>query len=256
MPVTGFHPAGRASVRGDAPAALFLIAVWFALLTGLAEVAGLAAAKLVLGRYLHLPPYVVWMAPVADLVVLGGAALVLWLLARSWPTLVSLRRAAFVFALLAALSLALMVTKLHGWAALLLAAGAAAQSSRLIAAHRDGFRSLVRRTTVGMAAVVVALAAVVHAGPRLAEWRSLAALAQASPGVPNVLLIVLDTVRAPSLSLYGYARPTTPQLERLAARGVVFQRAFSTSPWTLPSHASMFTGRYPHELSADWALER
>jgi arylsulfatase A-like enzyme len=63
---------------------------------------------------------------------------------------------------------------------------------------------------------------------------------------------VLDTVRAQSLSLHGYERPTTPQLERLAKTGVCFDRAISTSPWTLPSHASMFTGRWPYELSADW----
>ena len=63
------------------------------------------------------------------------------------------------------------------------------------------------------------------------------------------MLIVLDTVRAKSLSLYGYSRATTPNLDRLAARGVVFERALSTAPWTLPSHGSMFTGRFPHELS-------
>jgi len=69
------------------------------------------------------------------------------------------------------------------------------------------------------------------------------------PGMPNVLLIVLDTVRAKSLGLYGYGRPTTPRLERLARYGTVFKSAFSTAPWTLASHATMFTGRYPHELS-------
>ena len=67
-----------------------------------------------------------------------------------------------------------------------------------------------------------------------------------------MLLIVWDTVRAENLSLHGYGRPTTPNLERLAARGVRFEHAFATSPWTLPSHASLFTGRWPHELSAGW----
>lgn len=69
---------------------------------------------------------------------------------------------------------------------------------------------------------------------------------------PNVLLIVLDTVRAQELSLYGYPRRTTPRLERLAATGVRFDRAIATSSWTLPSPAGMFTGRFPHALSADW----
>jgi arylsulfatase A-like enzyme len=67
-----------------------------------------------------------------------------------------------------------------------------------------------------------------------------------------VLLIVWDTVRARNLSMHGYGRRTTPHLERLAARGVRFEHAFATAPWTLPSHASLFTGRWAHELTAGW----
>jgi arylsulfatase A-like enzyme len=60
-----------------------------------------------------------------------------------------------------------------------------------------------------------------------------------------VLLIVLDTVRGDRLGV-------APNLTRLSARGVRFDRALSTAPWTAPSHASMFTGRWPHELSVGW----
>ncbi len=67
-----------------------------------------------------------------------------------------------------------------------------------------------------------------------------------------MLLIVLDTVRARSLGLYGYEHDTTPNLKRLAARGVRFERALATAPWTAPSHASIFTGRWCHELSVGW----
>jgi hypothetical protein len=70
--------------------------------------------------------------------------------------------------------------------------------------------------------------------------------------VPNVLLIVLDTTRVDRLSAYGYERPTTPALERIAAEGLVFQRAYAASPWTLPSHASMFTGEYAAVHNATW----
>jgi len=61
---------------------------------------------------------------------------------------------------------------------------------------------------------------------------------------PNVLLIVMDTVRADHLSCYGYGRPTSPNLARMAQDGVVFEQAWTTAPWTLPSHASLFTGFY------------
>jgi hypothetical protein len=87
--------------------------------------------------------------------------------------------------------------------------------------------------------------------PRLRERRALGKLPPAAEGVPNVLLLVLDTVRAASLSLYGYPRPTTPNLEKWAAKGVVFERAIAPAPWTLPSHGSLFTGRHPQELSGE-----
>jgi arylsulfatase A-like enzyme len=63
---------------------------------------------------------------------------------------------------------------------------------------------------------------------------------------------VLDTVGADHLSLYGYDRRTSPTLDELASRGIRFDRLLAPSSWTLPSHASLFTGRWPHELSAGW----
>ena len=74
----------------------------------------------------------------------------------------------------------------------------------------------------------------------------------ASGGAPNVLLVVLDTVRADRLSLYGYPRPTSRTLEKLARQGIRFDEARATAPWTLASHASMFTGRWPSELDVRW----
>ncbi len=84
------------------------------------------------------------------------------------------------------------------------------------------------------------------------NWRASQAAPLPPAGSPNILLIVLDTVRADRLSLYGYERPTTPNLERLAKRGIRFDLARATAPWTLASHASMFTGHWPHELVSEW----
>ena len=64
---------------------------------------------------------------------------------------------------------------------------------------------------------------------------------------PNVLLITLDTTRADRLGCYGYAPALTPTLDALAAQGVLFERAYTPAPLTLPSHASMMTGLYPPE---------
>jgi arylsulfatase A-like enzyme len=60
-----------------------------------------------------------------------------------------------------------------------------------------------------------------------------------------VVLISIDTLRADHLGLYGYARLTSPFLDTLALESTVFDEAMSTSPWTLPAHASLLTGLYP-----------
>jgi arylsulfatase A-like enzyme len=68
----------------------------------------------------------------------------------------------------------------------------------------------------------------------------------------HIVLVVMDTVRADRLSLYGYSRETTPFLKELASESMVFRRAKATAPWTVPSHASMFTGLWPSEHRAQW----
>ena len=62
------------------------------------------------------------------------------------------------------------------------------------------------------------------------------------PEPRNVILISLDTLRADHLGAYGYKRPTSPNMDKLAAESVLFRNAYSTSPWTLPSHVSMLSG--------------
>lgn len=67
-------------------------------------------------------------------------------------------------------------------------------------------------------------------------------------GKPNIVLIVMDTARAKDISCYGYEKETTPFLDELAERSIKFERCIPQSPWTLPSHASLFSGKYPHEV--------
>ena len=73
-------------------------------------------------------------------------------------------------------------------------------------------------------------------------------------GAPNIVFITLDTVRADHLSAYGYPRPTTPNLDRFARTGVLFENAIAATSWTLASHASMFTGLLPQQHGADLAV--
>lgn len=62
---------------------------------------------------------------------------------------------------------------------------------------------------------------------------------------PDILLFVLDTLRADRLSSYGYPRDTSPHMDECAEDGVLFEWAISPAQWTIPSHASLFTGEYP-----------
>lgn len=70
---------------------------------------------------------------------------------------------------------------------------------------------------------------------------------------PNVILISIDTLRQDHVGVYGYERKTTPVLDKVASEGVVFKNSYSTAPWTLPSHMSMFTGLPPsvHKVDTD-----
>jgi arylsulfatase A-like enzyme len=80
----------------------------------------------------------------------------------------------------------------------------------------------------------------------------------AAPGAPNIVLIVVDTLRADHLSLYGYPRPTSPNLDRIAERAAVFDQAFSLISHTLPAHVTLMTGIHPigHKvLSNGWRYE-
>lgn len=68
--------------------------------------------------------------------------------------------------------------------------------------------------------------------------------------LPNIIMIVMDTVGAKHMSLYGYERKTTPNLDKFAENSTVYTRCFAPACWTIPSHASMFTGLYPSQHGA------
>jgi arylsulfatase A-like enzyme len=78
---------------------------------------------------------------------------------------------------------------------------------------------------------------------------------RASSAAPNIVLIVMDTLRTDRLSCYGQPLATTPALDRLAARGILYEQAYATASWTWPSTASILTGISPaaHGVVDDFA---
>lgn len=74
---------------------------------------------------------------------------------------------------------------------------------------------------------------------------------EASSDPPNVLIVMIDALRADRLGVNGYPRPTTPSIDQLASEGVNFTRAFAHSTWTKPSIATLFTSVYPSQHGLD-----
>lgn len=74
------------------------------------------------------------------------------------------------------------------------------------------------------------------------------------PARPPIVLVTLDTTRADRLGCYGYARATSPNLDRLAAQSMLYTRAIATTSWTLPAHATLFTGKLAASHGAQYDL--
>lgn len=240
---------------------ILALALWFGLATGAAE------AYYVLGKVLILHELVpdfrpagqhtLWMAPVGNAAVfvfVGCLLAPVLLLVERWSRKPGTagRLLTGVFSFFAILALLMLPDRIQLWAAATLATGLAVAVVRSgVLAHylHSPARS---RKLLSLAAVPLGLYLIVAGGEYLRERRGVARLPDAIPGAPNVLLLVLDTQRAQSMGLYGYSRPTTPRLQDVATQAVVFDRAIASAPWTLPSHATMFTGRYNIELATGW----
>lgn len=229
-----------------------LHALWWGALTGYGELAYAAFRRHYRGLFLFQSPDIIWMTPAADAAVFAAVVALLYLICAGRAQQPNVNLVTGTAVALSALSLLLLFPPLHQGAALLLAVGAGVQAARSGLALRPWYGRLIRRGAVALGATVVLTLAVQQLVRSRAEARAAAGLPAARPGAPNVLLIVLDTVRALSMSLYGYDRPTTPGLARWAESGVRFEMALATAPWTLPSHGSMMTGREAHELSTNW----
>ena len=239
---------------------LFVLIVWFGLLAGWLELAVVLAERAVNPHIsidtLRTNRHFVWMIPVSDVLIFGIVGLSIALLARFRRKLA--QGTAFRLGVgLSFLTVLLSIEGVYAIADVVLACGLALDIGPRFGRRALGLGRLVRVSLPAMAVSLIVLTGLTYQRVTSAEHRALSQLPPAKRGAPNVLLVVLDNVRAASLSLHGYPRPNTPNLERLASQGIIFAQARSTAPWTLPSHASMLTGRWPHELSVgpDLALD-
>lgn len=243
---------GRRRPAALRPADLLLISLGLALLAAFSQLALLALWKFRSGYTIRLGLDAIWMTPLAVTAVYAIPALLLVALSRLWPWFGSLPVVVGTFALLATIDIGLMERRLALWALWLLALGIGVQAGRLAEGRRAPFLRAMRWVVFGLVLVTVLGAVAVNVAVAARERRTLAGLPPARAGAPNILLLILDTVRAQDLSLYGYVHPTTPTLDSLARHAVVFDRAIAPATWTVPSHATMFTGQWPHALASWW----
>jgi arylsulfatase A-like enzyme len=230
---------------------MLYFAIWFGVLSGLAEVILPQMNQLIGGRIVFLRSHTIWMSPLANVAVLGIVGLITFPLVLRLSRPMAIRIACIVLASVVFLNVLVLefarLSRIHFAAKVILAIGLAVGLQRFIARRTSGFERFVRRTTIGLVLLVLVLAVAISGYRHIQERGVVNALPESPPAAPNVLLVVLDTVRAESMSLYGYERSTTPYLKDMSREGTVFQNAIATSSWTLPTHASLFTGRFHYE---------
>jgi arylsulfatase A-like enzyme len=243
-------PRLRAALQ-ERPARLLLYTAWLGCLGSAGEVAYWLYTTEV-SHYRVLGPEFGWQIPVAYQVVFLAVGSLGAVAAWRVPARSPLGWVVFICSGLSFCGWFLLIGSLHELAVVVLAAGLALQVARFAAQHVYVLRLIVRVTAPVLVPLVLIVASLAWIGPRWAERRAAAATPVVSGAGANVLLIVLDTVRARGMSLYGYGRPTTPGIDRFVQRGVVFDHALSTAPWTLPSHGSMFTGHLPRSVGGEF----
>lgn len=219
---------------------------------GAIRVLGLAIANLWLERFIQQGVNFLWTGPLGTTLLTLGWGVLIWSTGAFVPALRRLHVFIGAAAWLPVTSLVLNANGIHPLSAAVLAAGTSAVAMRVTLRRPSLAKRAGRRIAMaGMAGVALAFIAVVVAAPRIESWKA-ARMSPPPAGAPNILLIVLDTVRAKSLGAYGHTRDTSPFLDELGKSGVRFAQAFAPAPWTTPTHASMMTGLWPTELGLDW----
>ena len=229
---------------------LMLLSIWLGLVTGLLELGLVYARSHVVGwstlSALQISRHFPWMIPLANLVLFLGWGLVIVLIGRLWRRIGG-QPSILLLSFPACLAPLLVFPGLYRIAYVALAAGFATSVARWISAVPVQFCRLMT-TSLPVLFMAICLFGGWKGGQMaLGERWAISASPELKRGGMNVLFLVMDTVRADRLSLHAYKRQTTPNLQRIAARGVRFDHAQATAPWTLPSHASMFTGLWPHQ---------
>ena len=230
---------------------LVLVATWFGIFAGLTEGGGLLLFQRInwtqWGRLMHVSKEVLWISPLVDLSFFLIVSLSVWLISRLSQRIPSIQVLVFLLTFLTIYDWLALTNRLYHRACLIMALGVAVAFTRWIAKREASSVTFWKKSTPWLAAVFLLTLWAIQGGKWAHEKIAVARLPAAPQSAPNVLVIVLDTLRADHLSSYGYSRPTSPEIDRIASQGVLFENAIAPCSWSLPSHASLLTGRAPSE---------
>lgn len=198
---------------------------------------------------------IIWIAAFFNALLVSLGALVLAAISAMFGPRDRIRGlAVFAITIAACVPWTALILKqwMQSYAILLLTIGIAVAFAR---AFRRDETAVLKRARAGLPWLVgVSLLALVsiEGGSRLQERIATSRLPAAANDAPNVLVVVVDTLRADHLSTYGYSRATSPTIDRFAREGVLFENAIAASSYTLPSHVSILSGLYGNQHGIEW----
>lgn len=237
---------------------ILLAGMWFGLMSGLVEgllLRVLQTKDLLQGPFSHLGlgPEIIWISPIINLMLFSLLGAAFWVLQAFLPKLPVRQIGLFLFVVLLILDWVgiVLIGRIRLYALFMLVLGLAIEPVRQIVKNPNRVNRLIRQSLPLLGVVVLLTLVLIEGGKWAREKRALATLPIAEPSSPNILVVIIDTLRADHLSSYGYGRNTSPTIDHLAEQGVLFENAISTSSWTKPAHASFLTGRYTYEHGAD-----
>ena len=253
-------PANSAA-KSDLPirgSSLLTLSVWFGAVAGAIE----GTIFFLLQRYVWTlgnvsefghSVQVLWVPVLLDACVFGAAGLGAWFLSTFVPRRLVARWLIWLLLVLTAISRLFPLfyhrIRFRGIAAL--AIGTATLLAAWIRKRKLTLVEASRRRLGWLVLGIVAWVGAIQCGEWITERVSWWLLPPARPSSPNVLVVVIDTLRADYLKCYGYPRDTSPNIDALASEGTLFEQCYAAGSWTPPSHASMLSGQPVHVHRCD-----
>ena len=243
------HPQIQLSLAQE----IWIIAAWFGLFTGLIEAVLFLTLQL-FGRITSVSFGILWISPIfnALLSVPVGLALVIVAKFVSRSRLLGLTISFFALFAIADWLLVLLLERLEYYAIFVLGMGISIAFVRWFRNNETSFIRFWRSSLPWLGGITLLIFVGIQGGIWVTEKIQISALSNRTINSPNIVLIVVDTLRADHLSAYGYQRNTSPNIDEVASQGILFENAISTSANSLPAHASLFSGLYLNEHGVEW----